>query len=116
MPRSLFAVIMIAIAALAPAPAALAADCTGFVVNVRPIEQYNPARGSGFLAVRTGPGTRHDQIGELYAGDEVSVLERQGNWYLVRCVAGRCTDPLRGNPRPVGWSFHRYLNVFGNCP
>ena len=103
-------------AALAPAPAVQAGDCTGFVVGVRPITQYNPSTGAGFLAVRTGPGTQFMQIGELYAGDEVAVWDRSGNWYMVRCMAGRCMRPYRGDPMPTGWVFGRYLDIGGVCP
>lgn len=93
-----------------------AGDCTGFVVGVRPMSQYNPATGAGFLAVRTGPGTQFRQIGELYRGDEIAVWERQGNWYMVRCMSGRCLRPMRGDPRPTGWVFGRYLDIGGLCP
>ncbi len=68
--------------------AALAGDCTGNVVGVRPISQYNHAAGNGFLAVRSGPGTGYTQIGELYLGDEIAVWERQGNWLYVYCMSG----------------------------
>ena len=114
--QGLFASALAAATLLAAVPAAQAADCTGFVVGVRPITQYNPSTGSGFLAVRTGPGTQFQQIGELYAGDEVAVWDRRGNWYLVRCMAGRCMNPMRGEPMPTGWSFGRYLSVGGVCP
>jgi len=96
--------------------AAEAGDCTGYVVGVRPISQYNHATGNGFLAVRAGPGSGNAQIGELYLGDEVSVWERQGNWLYVYCMSGRCLNPLWGNPTPQGWAYAKYLNVGGVCP
>ena len=99
-----------------PGAALQAGDCTGIVTGVRPISQYNPASGAGFLAVRTGPGTGYAQIGELYAGDEVSVWNRRGTWYEVRCMSGRCLTPLRGAPVPTGWVSGRYLRVGGVCP
>ncbi len=95
---------------------ALAGDCTGNVVGIRPITQYNHATGAGFLAVRSGPGTGYTQIGELYLGDEISVWERQGNWFYVYCMSGRCRTPLWGNPTPQGWAYAGYLNVGGVCP
>ena len=95
---------------------ALAGDCTGNVVGVRPISQYNHAAGNGFLAVRSGPGTGYTQIGELYLGDEIAVWERQGNWLYVYCMAGRCQTPLWGNPTPQGWSYAKYLRIGGVCP
>ncbi|MCC5999275.1 MAG: SH3 domain-containing protein [Pararhodobacter sp.] len=98
-----------------PVPAS-AGDCTGFVIGVRPVSQYNPATGAGFLAVRSGPGTQFMQIGELYLGDEIAVWERSGSWYMVRCMSGRCLRPMRGDPRPTGWVFGRYLDIGGLCP
>lgn len=93
-----------------------AGDCTGYVVGVRPISQYDHDRGNGFLAVRTGPGTRYRQIGELYAGDEVSVWDRSGNWYQVACMSGDCTNPYWGRPSPRGWVSARYIDARGVCP
>jgi uncharacterized protein YgiM (DUF1202 family) len=102
-------------AAFAAAPA-LAGDCTGTVTGVRPLSQYNHNAGTGFLAVRAGPGSSHQQIGELYAGDAVSVWERSGNWYYVRCMAGTCTAPYWGQPTPTGWVYGAYLQIGGVCP
>jgi uncharacterized protein YraI len=95
---------------------AIAGDCTGRVVNVKPISQYNHAAGTGFLAVRIGPGSNYQQVGELYAGDEVSVYGRSGNWYAVTCMSGRCTRPLWGNPTPSGWAHRNYISAAGVCP
>jgi uncharacterized protein YgiM (DUF1202 family) len=102
--------------ALAWTAPALAGDCTGYVVGVRPISQYNHAAGTGFLAVREGPGGSHRQIGELYAGDMVSVWDRRGNWYAVTCMEGRCTNPYWGIPNPSGWSHRNYIRADGICP
>jgi uncharacterized protein YraI len=106
--------------ALAVAPVltqgAEAGDCTGRVVGVKPISQYNHAAGSGYLAVRTGPGGSYRQIGELYAGDEVSVYDRNGNWLAVTCMSGRCTRPLWGQPTPSGWAHRNYVRAQGVCP
>jgi uncharacterized protein YraI len=110
--RSLVAALALGLAALP----AVAGDCTGHVTGVRPISAYNPSSGAGFLAVRTGPGTNYRQIGELYAGDEVAVWARRGNWYQVRCMSGRCMSPFRGPAMPTGWVFGRYLRVGGVCP
>ncbi|NKX43287.1 SH3 domain-containing protein [Roseicyclus persicicus] len=100
---------------LAPSLAA-AGDCTGHVVGVRPLSQYNHAAGNGFLAVRTGPGTQYPQLGELYLGDEIAVWAREGGWYQVQCMSGRCLNPLWGQPNPNGWVSGRYLSVGGVCP
>ena len=93
-----------------------AGDCTGQVVGVRSLKHYNHARGNGFLAVRTGPGSGYRQIGELYLGDEVAVWDRSGNWYEVQCMSGTCMNPLWGQPNPHGWVSGRYLAVGGLCP
>lgn len=103
------------LAVLSIAPAS-AGDCTGYVVGVKPISQYNHARGNGFLAVRTGPGSSYQQIGEVYRGDEVSVYDRRGNWYAITCMSGRCTQPLWGTPVPSGWVSRKYVDARGVCP
>ncbi|WP_205853201.1 SH3 domain-containing protein [Zhengella mangrovi] len=113
--RMVMTVAVAAFAGLAAAPAS-AGDCTGYVVGVRPISQYDHDRGNGFLAVRTGPGTRYRQIGELYAGDEVSVWNFENGWYEVACMAGDCTEPYWGRPSPRGWVSARYIDAQGVCP
>ncbi len=117
MTRGLTAVAMAAGAFIATLPGtALAGDCTGNVVGVRPISQYNHAAGNGFLAVRAGPGTNYAQIGEVYLGDEISVWERQGNWIYISCMNGRCLNPLWGDTGPQGWAYGKYLTYGGVCP
>jgi len=109
------AVSLTGLAAFGGSPA-VAGDCTGYVVGVKPITQYNHARGNGFLAVRTGPGSSYQQTGEVYRGDEVSVYDRRGNWYAITCMSGRCTNPLWGEPMPSGWVSSRYIDAAGVCP
>ena len=99
-----------------PGDTARAGDCTGYVVGVRPISAYDHARGHGFLAVRTGPGGSHSQSGEVYAGDELSVWERSGNWYYIVCMSGRCMAPFWGPAEPRGWVSSRYVRADGVCP
>ncbi|MFZ1773718.1 MAG: SH3 domain-containing protein [Rhizobiaceae bacterium] len=106
---------LFALALLVSGPA-LAGDCTGFVVGVRPISQYDHAAGRGFLAVRTGPSSSNRQIGELYAGDEVSVWDKSGAWYQIACMSGRCENPLWGKANPRGWVSARYISADGLCP
>ena len=113
--RALLVVSMIGLAASWSGPAA-AGDCTGYVVGVRPISQYNHARGNGFLAVRTGPGSKYQQTGEVYRGDEVSVYDRRGNWYAITCMSGRCENPKWGAPMPSGWAYKKYIDADGVCP
>ena len=115
-PRSALLILSLAgFAALSNGPAS-AGDCTGYVVGVKPISQYNHARGNGFLAVRTGPGSSYQQIGEVYRGDEVSVYDRRGNWYAITCMSGRCTRPMWGTPMPSGWVSRKYVDARGVCP
>ncbi|MCP3969199.1 MAG: SH3 domain-containing protein [Rhodobacteraceae bacterium] len=114
--RYLTALIGAALLALAIAPGAMAGDCTGFVIKVRPLNQYNHAAGNGFLAVRSGPGTGYNQVGELYLGDEFWVAERRGNWVYVGCMSGRCENPLWGPAYAEGWSYAKYLSYGGVCP
>jgi uncharacterized protein YgiM (DUF1202 family) len=105
-----------AIALMASTVPALAGDCTGYVVGVKPVSQYNHATGAGFLAVRSGPGSNYAQHGELYLGDEISVWDRNGSWYYVYCMSGRCTQPYWGQPTPQGWVYGKYLSIGGVCP
>lgn len=100
----------------ATAQTTFAGDCTGYVVGVRPLTQYNHTKGHGFLAMRSGPGSNYQQFSELYLGDEVSVWERAGNWYHVQCIAGRCQSPLWGQANAHGWVYGKYLSVGGVCP
>jgi uncharacterized protein YgiM (DUF1202 family) len=95
---------------------AQAGDCTGIVIGVRPINLYNHVRGNGYLAVRSGPGSSYQQIGEVYLDDEISVWDRRGDWYAITCMSGRCEQPYWGNPVPSGWAYGRYLSFGGDCP
>lgn len=113
---STVAAIALALVPVFAAQPAAAGDCTGYVVGLRSISQYNHSAGHGFLAVRTGPGSRYAQIGELYLGDEISVWDRAGSWYRVQCMSGRCLNPLWGNANPNGWVYGKYLSIGGVCP
>lgn len=88
--------------------------CTARVIGLRPLSHYDHAQGSGFLAVREGPGSTFPQIGELYLGDTVTIGDRRGNWYAVRCSGGLCATPLWGQPAPEGWAYGRFLHL--SCP
>jgi hypothetical protein len=94
----------------------MAGDCTGPVVGVQPLSQYDHKAGTGFLAVRSGPGAGFVQTGEVYAGDLVSVYDRRGNWYAVTCMEGACTRPLWGPARPSGWVHRKFVRAAGVCP
>jgi len=55
--------------------------------------------GDGFLAIRTKPnGT---QIGRLYNGDNIQILNKRGKWYNIRKVSTGET----------GWSFGKWIKV-----
>lgn len=99
-----------------PAVGAMAGDCTGTVVGVQPLSRYDHRAGNGFLAVRSGPGAGYAQVGEVYAGDLVSVYDRRGRWYAVTCIEGTCTDPLWGPARSSGWVYRKYVRAAGVCP
>ncbi|SMH55183.1 SH3 domain-containing protein [Maritimibacter sp. HL-12] len=111
-----FAALVAATALMACTAPAHAGDCTGYVVGVQPVSKYNHATGTGFLAVRSGPGSTYAQRGEVYLGDEISVWDRNGNWYYVSCMSGRCTQPYWGQPTPQGWVYGKYLSIGGVCP
>ena len=115
-PRAISAAMLALTAMMAAIADTEAGDCEGRVVGVRALAQYDHARGNGFLAVRTGPGRRYRQVGELYRGDLVAVYRRRGNWYEVGCLAGTCEAPLWGAAYPSGWVHGRYLRVDGLCP
>ena len=60
---------------------AVAQYCEGTVHGLS--GHYNPATGSGFLAVRAGPKRSATQVGELFNGDTAEIFTRRGNWYKV---------------------------------
>ncbi|MFT4014405.1 MAG: SH3 domain-containing protein [Paracoccus sp. (in: a-proteobacteria)] len=72
----------------------------------------------GYLAIRTGPGTRFAQIGALRNGDQVWLVSRHGDWAGI-AVQGGGTSPsdLCANPGQarkitgpdVGWVHGRWL-------
>lgn len=65
---------------------AAAQYCEGRVYGLS--RHYNPATGSGFLAVRAGPRRSASQVGELFNGDRVEIFDRRGNWYRVAALDG----------------------------
>jgi SH3-like domain-containing protein len=66
---------------------------------------YNPATGSGFLAVRAGPKKTATQVGELFNGDKVEIFQRKGKWYKI------ATQEL---PLVEGWVHKSFLS--NSCP
>ena len=71
------------------------------------------ANGDGFLAVRSGPGSRYRKLTELHNGDKVIVFERRGEWAgivygtsKVECYSAK-TRPVPY--RKKGWVNARWL-------
>lgn len=87
-------------------------ECSGTVVNLRSINQYNPSTGAGFLAVRDQPSARvGKKVTEVYLGDRVRVLAQKNGWARIQCVSGACQSPYYGRSGTIGWSSQKYLNV-----
>lgn len=63
-------------------PASAAPYCVGTVHGLA--KYYNLATGSGFLAVRRRPTSSSQMVGQLFNGDTVRILDRQGSWYQIR--------------------------------
>ncbi len=92
------AALSLSFAAVSPA---LAGMCEGTVHGLS--SHYNPATGSGFLAVRTKPKTSSTKLGELFNGDKVEIFDRKGNWYKVAAE----DQPLEG------WAYARW--IYNDC-
>lgn len=56
-------------------------------------------KGDGFLAVRTGPGTRYRKIGEVRNGDVVHTCDSRGPWVAI----------VYGPSRAKGWVHGKWL-------
>ncbi len=84
---------------LAPPPAAAYDGCTG-IVKVKPV--YRPSRKSGYLSMRTGPGTRHREMYHLLRNTEVLVFEHYGTWWKIH---------YNGQ---TGWAHSRWIRL--RCP
>ncbi len=76
--------------------------CQGIVRGLS--NDYDPATGSGFLAVRAGPTTQASQIGELFNGMHVAIYGHNGNWLRI----------FSRNLGQYGWVYARYVS--DNCP
>lgn len=99
--RKVFGVVLLASGAVFVAPApAQAGNCIGTVVGLS--AHYNPATGSGFLAVREGPSTAAPQVGELFNGNQVDTGKSSGPWVYV---IGESVE---------GWVHSRWLRI--RCP
>lgn len=95
--RAFLTVSVIAGALFGVAPA-LAQSCGGTVHGLS--RHYDPSTGEGFLAVRAGPRTSASQIGELFNGDEVTILGSRGNWYRIDA-----------QDIGIGWAYAKYIET-----
>ncbi len=56
-------------------------------------------RGDGFLSIRTKPNGQ--EIGRLYNGSEVEILDQKNSWYKVKDV----------NSGKIGWAYSKWIKV-----
>ncbi|MEL6947288.1 MAG: SH3 domain-containing protein, partial [Pseudomonadota bacterium] len=66
---------------LLPAPPAEAGSCPGTVYRLS--SNFNLAKGTGFLAIRSRPTSRSRMKGQLFNGNSVEVDRRRGNWIYI---------------------------------
>lgn len=84
------------------------------------IEGLDPS-GDGFLAVRSGPGTRHREIDRLYNGEEVYLCVTSGRWIGIVYTRQRqdcnvttswiTTQPYTG-PCRSGWVHRNWVRLY----
>ena len=86
--------------------------CGGAIGVVQGISR----RGDGFLAVRSGPGTKYTTIDKFYRnGERVIICDRKGKWigivYGKNCATGSPVlqrKPYDGSCKS-GWAFEKYV-------
>jgi N-acetylmuramoyl-L-alanine amidase len=69
-----------------------------YLARMGPERLYVYSASDGFLNLRSGPGTNHGIIMQMYNDEVVEVLGSSGNWRQVRHESGA-----------VGWAHGRYL-------
>ncbi len=57
------------------------------------------ANGDGFLSIRKKPKAK--EIGKLYNGDKVKILDKQGKWYKVKDIQFNT----------IGWSHSNWIKI-----
>ncbi|MES0880052.1 caspase family protein [Roseibium sp. SCP14] len=62
-------------------------------------------RGDNFLSLRTGPGTRYQEIARLRENTPLTILGRSGSWLNVALQNGRS-----------GWAYSKYIATAPNYP
>lgn len=82
---------------LALGPAAAQNACFGTVAGLS--GHYDASTGAGFLALRAGPTTQALQSGELFNGDVIQIVGKNGSWFRVTTSEGR-----------NGWVSRQYVN------
>jgi len=74
-----------------------AGSCDGRVAGLS--SNYNFKKGTGFLAVRSGPSSRTRMKAELYNGERVELYSKRGNWYEI---SAHGID---------GWAYAKYIRT-----
>lgn len=74
--------------------------------------------GDYYLSVRTGPGTKYEEVDRLPMGAAVFLCDERGSWHGIVYPQGDCgvttpvavRQPYRGVCRS-GWVYKKYINV-----
>jgi len=89
-----------------------ACGATGEVVGLDPA-------GDNFLAVRSGPSSRYEQMDEIHTGDIVFLCDEQGDWLGIVYPDGECgvMDVIEdreayGGDCKSGWVFAKYIRPY----
>jgi len=72
-------------------------ECDGYVRGLS--NNYNPSKGTGFLAVRAGPSSKSAMLAHLFNGDRVVILDYANAWWRV----------AYNNGNNAGWVFAKYI-------
>lgn len=88
--------------------------CSGFGV----VKGLNP-RGDGFLAVRSGPGSRNPRLDKIHNGQQVWFCDQKGVWIGIvysrqQGVDCRVSSPIAkrspyAGPCKSGWVHQKYV-------
>ncbi|GFO83460.1 MAG: hypothetical protein A49_30870 [Methyloceanibacter sp.] len=75
-------------------------------------------KGDGFLAVRSGPGSKHAMLDKVYSGDMVNLCDQRGDWLGV-VYSHETKDCGVGTPWPrrqvysgpcrSGWVYRKFV-------
>lgn len=76
------------------------------------------ASGDGFLAVRSGPGSKHAMLDKVYKGTVLNLCDQRGHWLGVvyshetmDCAVGTPwpTRQVYSGPCRAGWVYRNYV-------